>query len=93
MKFLLDVCASSRALRTLLTDLGHDVLSALDRDPRASDEALLGLAMQEARVLITEDKDFGELVERFVNTLQVISASAPLQWVQLGGLASAAWPN
>jgi predicted nuclease of predicted toxin-antitoxin system len=62
MKFLLDVCASSRALRTLLTDLGHDVLSALDRDPRASDEALLGLAMQEARVLITEDKDFGELV-------------------------------
>ena len=33
------------------------------------------------------------LVERFVNTLQVISASAPLQWVQLGGLASATWPN
>jgi len=62
MKFLFDVCASSRALRTLLTDLGHDVLSALDRDPRASDEALLALAMQEARVLITEDKDFGELV-------------------------------
>ena len=62
MKFLLDVCASSRALRTLLTDLGHEVLSALDRDPRASDEALLALAMQEARVLITEDKDFGELV-------------------------------
>ena len=26
MKFLLDVCASSHALRTLLTDLGHDVL-------------------------------------------------------------------
>jgi hypothetical protein len=25
MKFLLDVCASSRALRTLLTELGHDV--------------------------------------------------------------------
>jgi predicted nuclease of predicted toxin-antitoxin system len=62
MKFLLDVCASSRALRTLLTDLGHDVLSALDRDPRASDEALLALAMQEERVLVTEDKDFGELV-------------------------------
>jgi predicted nuclease of predicted toxin-antitoxin system len=67
MKFLLDVCASSRALRTLLSDLGHDVLSALDRDPRASDEALLALAMQEARVLVTEDKDFGELV--FVHRL------------------------
>ena len=34
-----------------------------------------------------------QLVERFVNTLQVISASAPLQWLQLGGLASAAWQN
>lgn len=43
MKFLLDVCASSRALRTLLTDLGHDVLSALEGDPRASDDALLAL--------------------------------------------------
>jgi predicted nuclease of predicted toxin-antitoxin system len=62
MKFLFDVCASSRALRTLLTDLGHDVLSALDHDPRVSDEALLALAMQEERVLVTEDKDFGELV-------------------------------
>jgi hypothetical protein len=31
MKFLFDVCASSRALRTLLSALGHDVLSALER--------------------------------------------------------------
>jgi predicted nuclease of predicted toxin-antitoxin system len=62
MKFLLDVCASSRASRALLTDLGHDVLSALEVDPRASDNALLALAIQEERVLVTEDKDFGELV-------------------------------
>jgi predicted nuclease of predicted toxin-antitoxin system len=62
MKFLLDVCASSRALRTLLTDLGHEVLSALEVDPRAADEALLALALREERVLVTEDKDFGELV-------------------------------
>jgi predicted nuclease of predicted toxin-antitoxin system len=62
MKFLLDVCASSRALRRLLTDLGHDVLSALEVDPRAADEMLLALALREARVLVTEDKDFGELI-------------------------------
>jgi len=62
MKFLLDVCASSRALRTLLTDLGHEVLSALEVDPRAADDALLALALREERVLVTEDKDFGELV-------------------------------
>ena len=33
----------------------------LETDPRATDEALLALANQEQRVLITEDKDFGEL--------------------------------
>ena len=62
MNFLVDVCASSRALRALLAELGHDVLSALERNPRASDEALLALANEENRVLVTEDKDFGELV-------------------------------
>jgi predicted nuclease of predicted toxin-antitoxin system len=62
MKFLLDVCASSRSLRTLLVDLGHDVRSVIEIDSRASDEALLNLALEEERVLVTEDKDFGELV-------------------------------
>jgi predicted nuclease of predicted toxin-antitoxin system len=62
VKFLLDVCAASRPLHTTLVELGHDVLSAGDRFPHASDEALLTLAREEGRVLITEDKDFGELV-------------------------------
>ena len=46
----------------MLADHGHDVLSARDRFPHASDEALLALARNEGRVLLTEDKDFGELV-------------------------------
>ena len=46
----------------MLTDLGHDVLSGVEIDPRAADEVLLTLANQEQRVLVTEDKDFGELV-------------------------------
>ncbi len=62
MKFLLDVCADSRPLRAALAELGHDILSARERCPNASDEALLALAQEENRVLITEDKDFGELV-------------------------------
>ncbi len=62
MKFLLDVCAASRSLHTALTDLGHDVLSAHDLLPHASDETLLALAQEDKRILITEDKDFGELV-------------------------------
>ena len=62
MRFLLDVCASSRRMQATLAGLGHDVVSALEYDPRASDEALLAWATSEERVLITEDKDFGELV-------------------------------
>ena len=56
---------------TTLTDLGHDVLSAREIDPRATDEALLALANRERRVLITEDKDFGELI--FVRRLELSS--------------------
>ncbi len=41
---------------------GHDVLAASKIDPSATDEALLKLATDENRVIITEDKDFGELV-------------------------------
>lgn len=47
---------------THLTEQGHDVVSALAIDPKASDESLLDLARNDNRVLITEDKDFGELV-------------------------------
>ena len=67
MKFLLDVCASSRRMHATLDSLGHDVISAVEIDPRASDESLLSQALAEQRVLITEDKDFGELV--FVHRL------------------------
>lgn len=62
MKFLLDVCAASRTLHKALIDLGHDVLSARDGYGNASDESLLEIAYSEDRVLVTEDKDFGELV-------------------------------
>ncbi len=62
MKFLLDVCVCSRSMHRLLLDLNHDVRLASDLDPRADDETLLDLASREHRILVTEDKDFGELV-------------------------------
>jgi len=62
MKFLLDACVTSRSLETYLVRQAHDVLSALAIDPRASDERLLALALDHERVLVTEDRDFGELV-------------------------------
>jgi len=62
MRFLLDVCVSSRSLRAFLVARGHDVVSALAIDPRASDEQLLESALRDDRILVTEDKDFGELM-------------------------------
>ncbi len=62
MKFLLDACASSRSLRALLSGRQQDVRLAGDANPQSSDENLLDMALREGRIIITEDKDFGELV-------------------------------
>ena len=59
MRFLLDVCASSRPMRAMLIGRGHDVSSVADRDLTASDLEVLSMALEEERVLITEDKDCG----------------------------------
>ena len=45
-----------------MSALGHDVRAIRGRSARAPDKILLALAYEERRVLITEDKDFGELV-------------------------------
>ncbi|MBI3126366.1 MAG: DUF5615 family PIN-like protein [Candidatus Tectomicrobia bacterium] len=62
MKFLLDVGVCSRSLHQFLADLRHDVRLASDIDSCAGDEVLLDLALRENRIILTEDKDFGELV-------------------------------
>ena len=60
MKFLLDVCAGGR-LRTWLEGLGYDVVEVRSRDPFLSDEEVLAWAREEKRIVVTVDKDFGEL--------------------------------
>ena len=62
MKFLLDVCADSRKMRAALTSQGHDVLPISETNPKLPDEEILALATAEQRTIITEDKDFGELI-------------------------------
>ena len=62
MRFLLDVCASHRTLRSTLLEAGHDVASVMDVDPQALDSDVLAMAVEQERILVTEDKDFGELV-------------------------------
>lgn len=43
---------------------GHDVAYAAETDPAIVDEAVLGKATAEGRLLLATDKDFGELVYR-----------------------------
>ena len=61
MRFLLDVCATSRRMQNALIAQRHDVLSAIERNPRATDEEILTLAIEERRIHVTEDKDVGDL--------------------------------
>ena len=59
MKLLLDSCVSPAAGEALGA-LGHDVVWA-GTWPDPGDEEILRRAHSEARVLVTLDKDFGEL--------------------------------
>jgi predicted nuclease of predicted toxin-antitoxin system len=63
MRFLADRCAGHR-LAEWLRHQGHDVLesSALGADP--GDEALLRMAHEQQRILVTIDTDFGALAFR-----------------------------
>jgi predicted nuclease of predicted toxin-antitoxin system len=63
MRFLVDESAGS-AVATLLRDLGHDVLAVAETMPQADDSAILARGAQESRIVVTNDKDFGELIFR-----------------------------
>jgi len=62
LRFLIDACAASQPVLEVLKDADCDVVSVRERMPHAPDEAVLAFALEENRVLVTEDKDFGELV-------------------------------
>ena len=62
MKFLLDANVEYR-LATFLTSLKHDVKTiARDYPHSLPDQEVLALAVQEKRILLTNDRDFGELI-------------------------------
>lgn len=61
MKFLADECCDAAMVAFLKQD-GHDVLYVMEDEPGALDKNILEKAFIEGRILITEDKDFGELV-------------------------------
>ena len=63
MKFLVDECVGTSVV-TALREAGHDVLAVVDIMPQATDEDILHRAVEEGRIVVTNDKDFGELVYR-----------------------------
>lgn len=61
MRFLADESCDFGLVRAL-RGAGHDVHAVAELQPRATDEEVLALAVGAKRVLLTEDKDFGQLV-------------------------------
>jgi predicted nuclease of predicted toxin-antitoxin system len=53
-----------RQIVDALRSAGFDVAYAAESDPSVADDALLAKAAAEGRLLLTSDKDFGELVFR-----------------------------
>jgi predicted nuclease of predicted toxin-antitoxin system len=60
MKLLLDACVWGGAVKGLV-DAGHDVVWAGDWNEDPGDEEILAVARSQGRVVVTLDKDFGEL--------------------------------
>ena len=63
MRGLIDECVDA----VLVADLrgaGHDVIYMSDAEPRATDVDVMRRAQRDNRLLLTEDKDFGDLVFR-----------------------------
>ena len=60
MKLLLDTCIAGAAAASLRA-VGHDVIWAGDWPADPGDDEIMVLVHQEGRILITLDKDFGEL--------------------------------
>ncbi|MEM8557302.1 MAG: DUF5615 family PIN-like protein [Bacteroidota bacterium] len=91
MKLLADECCAAPLIAGLRAS-GHDVLFVPEVMAGASDPEVLARAYAEDRVLLTEDKDFGELVVRLgldthgVVLLRFAEADAHLKAKRLLGL-------
>lgn len=63
MRFIVDESTGASVIEYLRAE-GHDVLAVSESMPKAVDRRILQRAVREKRILITNDKDFGELVYR-----------------------------
>jgi predicted nuclease of predicted toxin-antitoxin system len=61
VRFLADESCDFSVVRALRA-VGHDVLAVTELASGSDDAIILDVALRENRVLLTEDKDFGQLV-------------------------------
>jgi predicted nuclease of predicted toxin-antitoxin system len=61
MRLLADESCDFSVVRAL-RQAGHDVTAVVESHRGAGDEDVIALAVSEQRILLTEDKDFGQLV-------------------------------
>jgi predicted nuclease of predicted toxin-antitoxin system len=61
LRFLADESCDFAAVRALRAE-GFDVLSVAEISSGANDDKVIGLSLRERRILLTEGKDFGQLV-------------------------------
>jgi predicted nuclease of predicted toxin-antitoxin system len=91
MRWLADENLHAGLVRALRFS-GHDVLYAAEHLRRDADRALLERAFREGRLMLTEDKDFGEIVFREgiratgVVLLRIPARDRTLKWNRLRAL-------
>jgi predicted nuclease of predicted toxin-antitoxin system len=61
MMFLADESCDFIVVRALRA-VGYDILAVTEFSPGATDEEVLDLCLNEQRILLTEDRDFGEWI-------------------------------
>ena len=63
MRFLADESCDFRVVQAL-REAGHDVRAVVEENPGATDHQVIEQSAAEERLLLTEDRDFGQLVYR-----------------------------
>ena len=79
MRFLADESCDFAVVRAL-RKVGQDVLAVAESSPGVPDAAVIDRAVAEDRVLLTEDKDFGQLARaRTQDGVGVVLIRFPMQ--------------
>jgi predicted nuclease of predicted toxin-antitoxin system len=88
MRWLVDECVDAELVRQL-RHRGHDVVYVAADGSGSTDPQVVLRAREEDRVLLTEDKDFGDLVFRFrlalpgVVFLRILPEDRAIKWDRL----------